>query len=98
MIVDLSFPKGHSINDGVEPELCSLSYTSVDRAVQRILRRGADARLTKFDVKGAYRTVPVHPEDRHLLRVETHPAHAFSLKIDAEKKTTSSNGGNYLTC
>ncbi len=67
--MDLSFPKGHSINDGVELELYSLSYTSVDRAVQRILRRGAGARLAKFDVEGAYRTVPVHPEDRHLLRM-----------------------------
>ncbi len=32
------------------------------------------------------------------LRVETHPAHTFSLKIDAEKTTTSSNGGNSLIC
>lgn len=27
LIVDLSSPKGHSINDGIPPELCSLSYT-----------------------------------------------------------------------
>ena len=67
LIVNLSFPKGHSVTDGVEPELCSLSDTSVDRAVQRILTRGAGARLAKFDVEGAYRTVSVHPEDRHLL-------------------------------
>ena len=28
------------MNDGIEPELCSLNYTSVDRAVQKILEMG----------------------------------------------------------
>ena len=31
LIVDLSAPEGASINDGVDKEECSLSYTSVDR-------------------------------------------------------------------
>ena len=30
MIVDPSFPAGHSVNDGIFPELCSLSYASVE--------------------------------------------------------------------
>ena len=30
LIVDLSHPRGASVNDGVEPELCTMSYTSVD--------------------------------------------------------------------
>ena len=67
LIVDLSHPRGHSVNDGIEPELCSLNYMSVDRAVQRILRLGTGAKIAKFDVESAYRTVPVHPEDRWLL-------------------------------
>ena len=33
IIVDLLHPSGASINDGIEPKLCSLSYTSVDNAV-----------------------------------------------------------------
>ncbi len=37
LIVDLSFPEGHSVNDGIEPELCSMQYTSVDRAVDMVL-------------------------------------------------------------
>ena len=61
LIVDLSYPRGSSVNDGVEPELCSMRYTSVDVAVRKVLA------LAKFDVEGAYRTVPVHPEDRWLL-------------------------------
>ena len=30
LIVDLYYPKGYSVNDGIEPVLCSLNYTSVD--------------------------------------------------------------------
>ena len=37
MIVDLSHPKGNSVNDGIGAELCSLRYASVDDAIQTIL-------------------------------------------------------------
>ena len=37
LIVDLSHPRGVSVNDGVEPKLCSMNYTSVDVAVKRVL-------------------------------------------------------------
>ena len=67
LIVDLSAPKGASINDGIEPELCSLTYTSVDRAVQVLLELGQGCVMAKLDIKSAYRIVPVHPEDRLLL-------------------------------
>ena len=32
LIVDLSFPAGASINDGIDPSLCSLKYTKVERS------------------------------------------------------------------
>ena len=67
LIVDLSHPRGASVNGGVEPGLCSMNYTSVAVAVKRVLALGEGARLAKFDVEGAYRTVPVHPDDRWLL-------------------------------
>ena len=34
LITDLSYPPGKSVNDGIAPELCSLSYTSVDRVAE----------------------------------------------------------------
>ena len=37
IIVDLSHPDGFSVNDSIEQDLCSLRYTSVDKAVQVIL-------------------------------------------------------------
>ncbi len=67
LIVDLSHPKNRSVNDGIEKELCSLSYASVEQAVKKCLHLGHGCQLTKIDVEAAYRIVPVHPDDRHLL-------------------------------
>ena len=67
LIVDLSHPNGWSVNDGIQPELCSLSYTSVDEALRLILPLGPGTQLAKFDIESAYRLVMVHPDDRHLL-------------------------------
>ncbi len=67
LIVDLSHPKNRSVNDGIEKELCSLSYASVEQAVKKCLHLGRGCQLTKIDVEAAYRIVPVHPDDRHLL-------------------------------
>lgn len=48
-------------------KLCSLSYVRVDDIVPVIQRLGQGTLLAKLDVQAAYRTVPVHPDDRHLL-------------------------------
>ena len=70
LIVDLSAPEGASINDGVDKEACSLSYTSVDRIARRVARLGRGTELAKMDVKQAYRMIPVHPSDRRLLGMQ----------------------------
>ena len=69
MIVDLSFPHGNSVNDGIPPELCSLAYASVDDAVEHIPQLGRSTQLVKMDLKDAYRMVPVHPHDQSLLGI-----------------------------
>ena len=69
MIVDLSFPRNHSVNDGIPRDLSSLSYASVDDAVECILALGRGTELVKIDLKNAYRMVPVHPEDHHFLAI-----------------------------
>ena len=55
------------MNDGIEPEVCSVHSTSVDTACKRVVARGRGALLANFDVEGAFRTEPVHPDDRWLL-------------------------------
>ena len=67
LIVDLSYPPGMSVNDGISPELSLMSYTKVDDVVQGIWQSGVGSMLAKIDIKSAYRVVPVHPVDRHLL-------------------------------
>jgi len=67
LITDLLSPQGHSVNDGIDPALCSLSYTSVDDAAAEISAMGRGTLLAKLDIKNAYHIVPVHPEDRPLL-------------------------------
>ena len=67
LILDLSSPDGSSVNDGVDPCLCSMSYISVDTAVAQILKLGKNALLAKVDIEHVYRNIPVHCDDRHLL-------------------------------
>lgn len=67
LILDLSSPDGHSVNDGISEALCSLSYVSVDDAVEMVLKKGQGACLAKLDIRNAYRVLPVHPDDRWLL-------------------------------
>ncbi len=58
---------GASVNDGIDKELASVAYTSVDEVARRVMSLGRGAELAKADVKAAYRNVPVHPRDRWLL-------------------------------
>ena len=69
LIVDLSSPKGASVNDGISGAWSSLTYTTVDHLAEIILSMGQAAHMVKADIKEAYRMVPVHPSDRDLLEV-----------------------------
>ena len=70
LITDLSFPEGFSVNDGISPALCSLSYISVDAVAAVITGLGQGTLLAKIDIQAAYRLIPVHPDDRPLLGIE----------------------------
>ncbi len=70
LIVDLSFPRGRSVNDSVPKDLCSMTYVTVDEAIQAILTLGPGTLLAKVDIQSAFRLIPVHPADRHLLAMK----------------------------
>ena len=70
LITDLSFPQGSSVNDGIDPSFCSLSYTIVDDIAATVATLGVGALLAKVDVESAYRLIPVHPHDRPLQAVQ----------------------------
>ena len=65
--IDLSAPEGHSVNDGIDKALCSISYVKIDQVVNHMLSFPPGALMAKIDIKHAYRNIPVHPDDRHLL-------------------------------
>ena len=54
LIVDLSSPKGHSVNDGINSEYCSLEYATVDMLAELVLQMGPRALLVRADIKEAY--------------------------------------------
>ena len=67
LILDLSSPPHRSVNDRINPQLCSVQYPTVDQAITHILGLRPGAMLAKVDIAHAFRNIPVHPEDRHLL-------------------------------
>ena len=58
MTVDLSYPRGQSVNDFIPSSLCSLSYLY---AVDYILELGRFTQMVKFDLKSMYHILPIHP-------------------------------------
>lgn len=69
LIHHLSYPAGGSVNDGIDPELCSVSYASFDAAVCWVRKFGKGALLAKTDIESAFRLLPVHPDSFQLLGI-----------------------------
>ena len=67
LITDLSFPEDNSVNDGIDPCICSLRYITVDEVARVAQALGPGALMAKIDIRAAYHLVPVHPDDRLLL-------------------------------
>ena len=75
LITDLSFPPGQSVNDGIDPEFCSLTYTTVDRVAEIAASVG---RGTLLDIELACRLIPVRPTSGHALAgQDLHRPHAL---------------------
>ena len=68
VIMDLSFPVGHAVNDGIEVncylgEDYTLKYPSVDDLAARVALIGTDCWLYKKDLKRWFHQIPVDPVD-----------------------------------
>jgi hypothetical protein len=70
MITHLSFPSGSSINDGIDPDISSVHYTSFDQVTDMIYSLGPSALIAKRDLKSAYRILPIRIEDFSLLGIK----------------------------
>lgn len=67
LITNLSAPRGNSINEFIDPEICSVNYSSFDQAVNMVQNLGPNAQLGKMDISNAFRLLPIRPEDFSLL-------------------------------
>ncbi|MEW8547291.1 MAG: reverse transcriptase domain-containing protein [Candidatus Thiodiazotropha sp.] len=67
LIHHLSYPHGFSVNDFIDPQICSVQYTSFDEAVFLMQDLGSNCKLFKMDLKNAFRLLPVNRNDFELL-------------------------------
>jgi len=67
LITDFSFPEGASVSNGIDPQLYSLQYTSVDWVDCAAQSLGKGALLAKHDIKSAYHLILIYPDDHCLL-------------------------------
>ena len=65
--LDLSSPKGKSVNEHISREDYSVTFTKFDDAIYLVKKAGKGALMAKLDIKHAFRIVPVHPDDWDLL-------------------------------
>ena len=77
LIVDLSYTERVS---GVDSGVCSLQYSRVGVATEKVLKQGPGLFMAKIDIKSAYRTVPVHPQDWWLLGMQWEGAYFVDTK------------------
>ena len=66
IIYHLSVPQERSINDYIDPTEYSLSYCTIDDAINTL---GLGALMSKIDLNNAFRLIPVRPQDWNLLGV-----------------------------
>ena len=66
LIVDLSAPYDNadiiSINDLIDKESCSLTYVTIDNAIELIKKAGKGALMCKLDITDAFKLVPLKPK------------------------------------
>ena len=69
LIVDLSTPPGHSVNDAIAAEVSRMRYASVLDAAATIKNLGPGTLMAKIDLQNAYRVLQIHPDNHPLLGI-----------------------------
>ena len=59
LILDLSFPDGASVNNGIQPDHCSIKYLKIEEIAQALLHSGPYTQMAKIDILNAYCIIPV---------------------------------------
>lgn len=67
VIHDLSFPKNHLVNSNIPQESSAVQYDSIDEVVSLVRMFGRGCLMVKTDIEDAFRIIPIHSSDYHLL-------------------------------
>ena len=81
MIMHLSAPHLHSINDGIDKEDFSLRYSTIDDATRLIAAAGTGAYMCKIDLKSAFRLLPIAQSDWELLGIRWQGKYYFDKRL-----------------
>jgi hypothetical protein len=60
LVHHLSYPKGKSVNDYIDPNFSTVQYASFDDAVAAVLELCQGCYLANTDIDNAFRLVPIH--------------------------------------
>ena len=85
-IMDLSWPKGHSVNLGVRKDVYLdtefiLKYPSIDRITSSLKKLGPAAMIYKIDISRAFRQIKVDPGDIDLLGFKFENKYFLDLSV-----------------
>ena len=67
LVMDLSQPRGLSINEGILKEEFSVIYSKFDDAIKLVWSAGRGCYMCKVDIRHAFRLLPGDPSDWNLL-------------------------------
>ena len=76
-------PEGDSVNDGIpKAEHIQLARAKdIDRRIRACFERTGEVWMAKADIKAAYRTMPVRPEDWHLQGIKWDDQYYVDLRM-----------------
>ena len=86
MIMDLSWPKGLSLNNGVTKDMYldtpyTLHYPSIDNITAALSKLGPGAHLFKIDISRAFRQIKIDPGDIDLLGMKFQGQYFIDLSV-----------------
>ena len=68
LLHNLSYPyNSDSVNGGIQKHNATVKYVSIQNVMDYIVELGPNSYLGKVDIKSAFRLLPVHEDDHHLL-------------------------------
>ena len=97
IIHHLSFPDNASVNDFIDPSLCSVTYTKFDKAVDIVQKLGPRSEIAKADIKHAFQLLIVKPGDLDLLCFKIYELYYYGKTMPMGGKISCATFENFST-